>query len=373
MRRFKLTAAMTLIAALCLGFSSCGSDDENPENTQPPYGQDGTGTDGSQDPDDSESPVTEPEEERDEDLNPIGTTASVVDMGLSVNWASHNVGASGTYDCGGAYGWGDAQGTCYSKDLGYYPSANPPLNITGTEYDIARAKWGSPWRMPTVSEFQELIDNCDVEWNGSLNVLVFKSKVNGNQLIFPATQYRSGKNYYTTTPNREGHYWTSTLATDNADEALEFGFFADNMIINAEDRYVGVAVRPVQTNADYVPGGDMPDIPDTPATPEEMIVGKWTIYDMNDTSWKYEATFSADGTCSITQYYDIYGDMTYAEYDTSYNGIYTISDSEIKIITPNPGYDLIGGTYTIVEMSDKKMRLQMILDGSLYEYNCIKQ
>ena len=38
-------------------------------------------------------------------------------------------------------------------------SGTPPFNISGTQYDIARAKWGEKWRLPTQQELKELSDD----------------------------------------------------------------------------------------------------------------------------------------------------------------------------------------------------------------------
>ena len=263
MKKQRFIIAFIFAVAICFGFSGCGSDDDE-TTVKPPYEQDDTQPGGGQgdEGDGVEEPSDKPEGERDENLNPQGSVASAVDLGLSVNWASHNIGAEGVYDAGGAYGWGDAQGTCYSKDNSYYPSANPPFNISGTTYDIAREKWGGTWRIPTATEFQELIDNCDVQWDTSLRVLVFTSKVNGRQLILPPTLYRSGLEYYSAASNNvEGHYWTSTLYTNNTEQAYDFGFYggAEMRISYHTERHTGIAVRPVQTNPNYTPGENIPD------------------------------------------------------------------------------------------------------------------
>lgn len=360
MKKKNLNWLISLLAIVsCVGFTSCDKDEE--ENV--------TGSSTDQPSVDIPS-VDEDEEmdaERNENLNPQGSVASAVDLGLSVNWASHNIGAEGVYDAGGAYGWGDAQGTCYSKDNSYYPSANPPFNISGTTYDIAREKWGGTWRIPTATEFQELIDNCDVQWDASLRVLVFTSKVNGRQLILPPTLYRSGLEYYSAASNNvEGHYWTSTLYTNNTEQAYDFGFYggAEMRISYHTERHTGIAVRPVQTNPNYVPGSDIPD------TPEELIIGLWTIHFPGDFNWEIKTTFKSDGTFSVTEYY-VYSDNT-NEVNSSYDGEYTLSGDELTLSSPNPGIDFMSGTFTIQDISGEEMTLETIVDGAIYVYECIK-
>lgn len=110
-----------------------------------------------------------------------------IDLGLSVRWASFNVGAKSSTEAGGLYLWGDANNT------GIIPNYKAPDidNICGTEYDIARSLWGGTWRMPTQEEQVELIKKCT--WtratvNGVKGMKVTGS--NGNSIFLPPTGYR---------------------------------------------------------------------------------------------------------------------------------------------------------------------------------------
>lgn len=102
-----------------------------------------------------------------------------VNLGLSVDWATCNIGANSPIEQGNLYGWGDTSGIIYSgrqSSMHYqdepmtdslnifaYPPRKdhiPPSTIVGTEYDIALQCWGKEWRMPTWEEARELIDSC---------------------------------------------------------------------------------------------------------------------------------------------------------------------------------------------------------------------
>ena len=83
-----------------------------------------------------------------------------VDLGLpsGLKWATCNVGASSPSEYGNYYAWGEVepkesytQENCltWGQEIGDI-SGNP-------QYDAARANWGGTWRMPTKSEFEELI------------------------------------------------------------------------------------------------------------------------------------------------------------------------------------------------------------------------
>lgn len=84
-----------------------------------------------------------------------------IDLGLSVKWASCNLGGF-TPSCSGVMAvWGDPSGNVLEgADYDGYGIKNAPYNISGTEYDIVKAMLGGNWRLPTAEEVQELIDNC---------------------------------------------------------------------------------------------------------------------------------------------------------------------------------------------------------------------
>ena len=133
-----------------------------------------------------------------------------VDFGLSVKWASYNVGATTPEEYGGYYGWADATGTKTSTNLDDYPSANPPSEISGTEYDIARAKWGGNWRMPTSTEYKELLDSCTWTWTTQNGVKGYKVVgKNGNSIFLPAAGGRGGTEVLNV--GSDGFYWSGTL------------------------------------------------------------------------------------------------------------------------------------------------------------------
>lgn len=87
--------------------------------------------------------------------------ADAVDLGLSVCWASCNVGASSPEDMGGHYAWGETETKVKYKNDNYSLFERTfSSSIEGTTYDVAHVKWGDRWRMPTESEVEELMDKC---------------------------------------------------------------------------------------------------------------------------------------------------------------------------------------------------------------------
>lgn len=103
-----------------------------------------------------------------------------VDLGLSVKWASWNVGASSKYELGSFFAWGEiTPKTNFTKD-GYRFGTNLPDGYTkyndtdkkrqlDIEDDAAHAVMGGSWRMPTFAEVRELIDKCSWKWVDEIN------------------------------------------------------------------------------------------------------------------------------------------------------------------------------------------------------------
>ena len=128
-------------------------------------------------------------------MSGMSAAGAEVDLGLSVLWASANMDTadngfgqvSAEELCGGYYGWADPTGLLTAADDSLYPSGDIPTEISGTQYDIARAKWGGEWRLPTHEEFVELYNNCNTttETLNGVAGMRFTSIKNGNNLLYP--------------------------------------------------------------------------------------------------------------------------------------------------------------------------------------------
>jgi clan AA aspartic protease (TIGR02281 family) len=134
-----------------------------------------------------------------------------VDLGLSVLWATCNLGASSPEGYGDYYAWGETS-TKSSYVDGTSKTFNHPIkDISGNPYyDAAYSNWGGGWRMPTKAEFQELIDNCTWTWysiEGKRGYIVTSNK-NGNCIFLPAAGFRNTTELVA--GDERGAYWTST-------------------------------------------------------------------------------------------------------------------------------------------------------------------
>ena len=201
-----------------------------------------------------------------------------VDMGLSVRWASFNLGATKREESGGYYQWagtrdvrstsininwdncpfhtGSYEYTGWTKYIplsmsSYWSGAGDPddKTVLDPEDDAAYIAFGGNWRMPTKEEWQELIDNCDVEWTTLNNVVgrKFTSRKTGytEQWIFlPASGYRhSAELGYV---NLSARYLSSSLNLNSPTNAHILFFSETNIDSNSIfNRRWGSSVRPV--------------------------------------------------------------------------------------------------------------------------------
>ena len=188
-----------------------------------------------------------------------------VDLGLSVKWATCNVGATKSEDYGDYFAWGETQPKstynwstykwcngssytltkyCTNSDYGTYDGKST-LELAD---DAARANWGGSWRMPTREEQVELRDNCKWEWTTQNGVKGYKvtSKKKGytkNSIFLPAAGYRRDSSLKEV--GSYGDYWSSSLDSDSPNDAYELYFQSGNVSGYDSDRYFGFSVRPV--------------------------------------------------------------------------------------------------------------------------------
>lgn len=188
-----------------------------------------------------------------------------VDLGLSVKWATCNVGATKPEEYGDYFAWGETQPKDY-YDWSTYKWCNGSKN-TQTKYntnssygtvdnktqlelsdDAARANWGGSWRMPTSAEQDELRNNCTWTWTTQNGVYGYKvtSKKSGytNKSIFlPAAGYRGGSSLLSA--GSYGYYWSSSLDAGSPYDAWYVDFNSVRVYRSNYYRGYGFSVRPV--------------------------------------------------------------------------------------------------------------------------------
>lgn len=86
-----------------------------------------------------------------------------VDLGLSVKWATCNVGATKPEDYGDYFAWGETEPKQTFTEDNYLYTGSAPLTLP-LSADAAYVNWGGSWRMPTQTEQDELRTECTWEW-----------------------------------------------------------------------------------------------------------------------------------------------------------------------------------------------------------------
>ena len=185
-----------------------------------------------------------------------------VDLGLSVKWATCNVGATRPEEYGGYYAWGETEEKdnydwstykwcndsydtmtkyCTNSDYGTVDNKT----VLDPEDDVAHVKWGGSWRMPTRAEQDELRENCIWTWTTQNGVNGYKvtSKTNGNSIFLPAAGFRFVTEDYSRVSS--GYYWSSSLLDDYSYHAYLLLFGSGRIDWSYYSRYYGFTVRPV--------------------------------------------------------------------------------------------------------------------------------
>ena len=193
-----------------------------------------------------------------------------VDLGLSVKWATNNVSANHFSDYGDFFAWGEtnkknqydwstykfseagaSKMTKYNcSDLG---SIKDGLYVLEEVDDAATKLMGDGWRMPTLLEMNELLENCSWTWHNNYqgmgnNGYLVRSKVPGytdNCIFLPAAGYKAGKAHADI--NQVGTYWTSSLNYESfaSLKSAQLYFNNSGYLTDSYDRQIGMSIRAV--------------------------------------------------------------------------------------------------------------------------------
>lgn len=167
----------------------------------------------------------------------------LVDLGLSVLWANVDIGAASSDNHGDFYRWG-ATKPFLGDNSNYYTGNKNITPLSG--HDTATELWGASWRMPTVEEFRELVDNCTVveeTINGVKGRRYTSTKENyTNRSIFlPTSGYFQYNSTYRSAVNSENSRWTSNNYDGSNAYRLKLGTTSETA-----NKSYGFPVRPVQ-------------------------------------------------------------------------------------------------------------------------------
>lgn len=160
-----------------------------------------------------------------------------VDLGLSVKWASFDVGATQPGEIGKYYSWGEIEPrftyhnwknylwcegsntklTKYNYNASY--GDNPDFRIAlKPEDDVAHILYGGDWHIPTADQIRELVESpfirLSLERNGKAASMKLTSTKTGLCILIPF----GGLCYDTIVPmeeNKGGYFWSSVIDYDS--------------------------------------------------------------------------------------------------------------------------------------------------------------
>ena len=266
-----------------------------------------------------------------QDLPTEPTAGELIDLGLSVAWASHNVGATKPQEVGGFYAWGETS-TKSSYDWSNYALANGSGNslkkyCTQSSYgtvdnkttlepsdDAAYAASKGRMRMPTAAEWQELKDYCvwtKMKYEGQDGYLV-ASPMTRNAIFIPANGFKTGTSYYN---YYAPYYWTADLDTEVCSNALMVDYI-NQWSLGRQSRNEGLGIRPVSDGLDESTIEVDPTVLDfgkvaigasvtKPVTVTNTGTGSLTFYLVGGNEWftftpEDETTLAPGESCEVT-------------------------------------------------------------------------
>ena len=207
---------------------------------------------------------------------PAEPTHEYVDLGLPSGtlWATTNVGASVPEGHGDYFAWGETSPKdvygwstymwclgsrntlikyCINGNYGYNGFVDNKTELDSQD-DAATVNWGPEWRMPSVEQFQELVDNCSAQWTtrNGVDGCLFTSYINDASLFLPTGGYKIDAEI-----NEAwlGFYWSRTLKSENFSNAnssyaytMHFGLDYSwcSVGIDTWGRQHGRSIRPVR-------------------------------------------------------------------------------------------------------------------------------
>lgn len=177
-----------------------------------------------------------------------------VDLGLSVKWATCNVGATTPEGFGDYFSWGETETKtmydwstykhakdynqltkyCHNKEYGFNGFVDNKFELD-PEDDAATANWGGNWRMPTADELDDLRYSCIWTWTTQNGVagLLGTSRVEGytdRTIFFPAAGYYFENQLEFNTALGDGLYWSKSAYDD-----AKYPYCASALVFREED------------------------------------------------------------------------------------------------------------------------------------------
>lgn len=175
---------------------------------------------------------------------------SYVDLGLSVKWATCNIGAESPDEYGDYFAFGEIEPKSSYTSTNSITYGVDMTDIAGdADYDAARYQWGKKWRLPTEDEVLELIDECSWSKNAINGTSGFTvTGPSGKSIFLPCAGYMKGtsRNY----GSEQCRYWSSTPDEDGEGAAAISASNKLTIVSYQREafyyRYTGLSIRPVR-------------------------------------------------------------------------------------------------------------------------------
>lgn len=315
-----------------------------------------------------------------EDDEASDSTIKAVDLGLSVKWGTHNIGATEKTDVGNYYAWGSIYSfdpfnqnsyEWYDVSTGTYNI--PATNISGTKYDVATHILGGAWRMPTDDELTELIDKCTwIATDNGFRVI----GTNGNEIFLPFTGMRVESH---TEGSSKLYYWSSTYNTLPLHKEDYWAEYLSSYISGSKTKpavisnyvYNGMCIRPV-SGGSITP---MPDNPDTPSGNKYAVdLGlsvKWAKWNIGASSEEDYGNYIAWGDPTgknasfiNSDYPNDYDDISGTKYDTATS----LWGKDWRMPTPDQWKELDNLTKELVTFDNGVKAFKVMASNGNYIY-----
>lgn len=158
--------------------------------------------------------------------------AELIDLGLSSGnkWVNINLGTDNNETAGDGYYWGETaprvSETALNKQNGDYTVSADREFIGGTVYDAVHQRLGTMYRLPSIDNINELINECT--WTWDVNGYIITGK-NGNKIFLPL-----------------GNYWTSQQGSGDNTQATTLKIDTTNRTPDKlEARQTALLMRPI--------------------------------------------------------------------------------------------------------------------------------
>ena len=174
-------------------------------------------------------------------------------------WATTNIGASTPEEYGYYFAWGYTDGYVYNGSS-WVKASDPSSSITfdrtgfpdyktHTYSDMAAAYWGEGWKVPEMTDFDNLLSKCTVEYvtTGAPGIKITgKGDYSANSIFIPAAGYCADSGLGS--EGNGGFYYSGTKVDSDDAYAYALYFYLDQSKawVANNKKFCGRSIRPIR-------------------------------------------------------------------------------------------------------------------------------